>query len=192
MFVGVASLALAGCAAGPPPPRMLPDPATCSQEAAPSVVVVARFYEAFGRHDFQGMACSYGPNIEFTDSIFGTLRGKRALAMWAMVVEQGKDLQVTASQIREEGGVTRAHWDAHYTFPFLGGRNTIDNPIDATFTIEGGKILRHTDVFDLRRWMRMALSPLGGLVTEGTIKSAVQSRLDSFIESHPEFQDTKP
>lgn len=193
--LGVASLALTGCAAAQPPPRMLPDATLCPRDAAEEsgVRVVTRFYEAFARHDFAGMACSYDPGIEFTDSIFGTLKGKRAFAMWAMLLSQGKDLEVVPSQVRADGAVTRAHWDAHYTFHFLAFSNKVDNSVDATFEVRDGKIVRHRDQFDLGRWMKMALWPFGGGISEGTIRSAVQSKLHDFIEEHPEFQEaTRP
>ncbi|APR80774.1 Ketosteroid isomerase-related protein [Minicystis rosea] len=193
MLLGAASLALTGCAAAQPPPKMLFDASLCPRDAAePSGErVVARFYEAFARHDFAGMACNYDPNVEFTDSIFGTLKGKRAFAMWAMLVRPGQDLVVVHSQVRTDGATTRAHWDAHYTFPFLAFNNKVDNAIDATFELKDGKIVRHRDQFDLRRWMKMALWPFGGAASEATVRGAVQSRLDDFIEKHPEFQEPK-
>ena len=189
----VALTALAGCAGTQAQPKALFDAAQCPRDAAePSgEQVVTRFYEAFARHDFPGMACNYAVDVEFTDSIFGTLKGKRALAMWAMLVAQGEDLVVVPSQIRADGGVTRAHWDARYTFAFLAFDNEVHNAVEATFELENGKIVRHRDQFDLRRWMHVALWPLGGAIREATIRSAVQTKLDDFIAKHPEFQEPK-
>lgn len=191
--LGALLFALTGCAASQSPPKALFDAATCPRDAAePSGErVVSRFYEAFARKDFPGMACNYDPNVEFTDSIFGTLEGKRALAMWAMLIAEGTDLVVVPSKVRTEGGVTRAHWDAHYTVPFLAFDNKVHNSIEATFELRGGKIVRHRDKFDLRRWMQMALWPLGGVASESTVRGTVQSKLDDFIAKHPEFQAPK-
>lgn len=152
--------------------------------------VIAGFYEAFSRKDFRGMACSYDPAIELTDSIFGTLRGKRAFAMWAMLTSGGGDLKIQYSSVRGDATSGQAHWDAQYSFPFLMFTNHVENRIDATFALRDGKIIRHRDVFDLRRWMSMALSPLGGVISEDTIRSGVQKKLDKFIEDHPQFQET--
>jgi limonene-1,2-epoxide hydrolase len=189
----VASLALMllGCAATPP--ARAPDVSLRACPATPpnedGAAVVNRFYASFARHDFQGMACCYHHDIEFTDSIFGTLHGKRALAMWAMLVSRPKStLKLQWRDVVIEGNHGRAHWDAQYDFSFLMFDNHVDNSIDATFEFKDGKIYRHRDHFDLERWMHMALAPLGGVVSEGTIKSAVQKKLEEFIDQHPEFQ----
>jgi limonene-1,2-epoxide hydrolase len=178
-----------GCAAATPVP-MLPTPARCAEAAPPPTddVVVARFSEAFDRHDFAAMACAYDPNVEFTDPVFGTLHGKRALAMWAMLTTLGKDLRVQASQIHTDDAGTHAHWDAHYTFAFLLFHNHVDNSVDATFELRGGKVVRHRDAFDLARWKKSALWPFAGAASDATLQHNVEEKLDGFIESHPEFQ----
>jgi hypothetical protein len=182
---------LSACASAPAvPARFELGPCPEARADVDASAVVAGFYEAFARRDFLGMACSYDPNIEFTDSIFGTLRGKRALAMWAMLTSQATDLEVRYSRVRGDAKAGQAHWDARYSFPFLAFTNHVENSIDATFELRGGKIVRHVDTFDLRRWMKMALWPLGGVVAEDTIRSGVQKKLDEFIERHPEFQGT--
>ena len=58
-------VSLSACA--PPAPahfEMGPCAAAPPDAAAPAVI--AGFYDAFSRHDFRGMACSYDPDIEFT------------------------------------------------------------------------------------------------------------------------------
>lgn len=182
---------VSACASAPAvPARFELGPCPEARPDADASAVITGFYEAFARRDFLGMACSYDPEVEFTDSIFGKLRGKRALAMWAMLTSQGTDLRVQFSRVRGDATTGQAHWDAQYSFPFLAATNHVENSIDATFELRGGKIVRHTDTFDLRRWMRMALWPLGGIISEDTIKSGVQKKLDEFIAQHPEFQQT--
>jgi hypothetical protein len=182
---------LSACAAAPAvPARFELGPCPEARADVDASAVIEGFYKAFARRDFLGMACSYDPNVEFTDSIFGSLRGKRALAMWAMLTSQATDLVVQCSRVRGDGSTGQAHWDAQYSFPFLAATNHVENSIDATFDLRDGKIVRHTDTFDLRRWMEMALWPLGGVISEGTIRSGVQTKLDDFIALHPEFQDT--
>jgi ketosteroid isomerase-like protein len=190
-LVGAGLALIVGCASTPPP--RVPDVsmpvcplATPNEDHA---AVINRFYGAFARHDFQGMACCYHHDIEFTDSIFGTLHGKRALAMWAMLVSRpNSTLKLQWSKVKVEGDHGTAHWDAQYEFPFLMFDNHVDNSIDATFEFKDGKIWKHRDRFDLDRWMHMALAPLGGVVSEGTIKGAVQKKLEEFIAEHPEYQ----
>jgi len=182
---------LLACASAPPgPARFETTPCPAPPEGHDNAAVIKGFYDAFARRDFLGMACSYAPDIEFSDSIFGPLKGKRALAMWAMLTSGATDLVVRPSNIGADGDTGHAHWDADYTFSFLFFHNHVENRIDATFTLRDGKIIRHTDVFDLKRWMSMALTPLDGVVSESTIKDTVQGKLNEFIEKHPEFQDT--
>jgi limonene-1,2-epoxide hydrolase len=182
---------LPACASAPSAPvHFETGPCAAAPADADGGAVIAGFYEAFSRRDFRGMACSYDPDIEFKDSIFGTLRGKRALAMWAMLTSQGTDLKIQYSKVRADASSGHAHWDAQYSFPFLAFTNHVDNHIDATFELRAGKIVRHRDVFDLPRWMSMALWPLGGVVSEATIRDGVQKKLDEFIKDHPELQDS--
>jgi len=181
---------LSACASAPSvPARFETAPCPEARAGTDASAVIVGFYEAFSRRDFRGMACSYDSKIELTDSIFGTLRGKRALAMWAMLTSRATDLKLQYSQVRASASTGHAHWDAQYSFPFLAFTNQVDNHIDATFELRDGRIVRHTDVFDLQRWMAMALWPLGGVVSEDTIRDGVQKQLDEFIAEHPEFQE---
>ena len=183
---------LSACAAAPLVPPYF-ETAPCP-EVKPGVdgsAVITGFYEAFSRRDFRGMACWYDPNVEFTDPAFGTLRGKRAFAMWAMLTSQGKGLKIQFSQVRAEGTSGHAHWDAYYSFPFLAFTNQVENRIDATFELRDGKIVRHHDSFDLQRWMKMALWPLDGVISEDTFRGFARKKLDEFIEKYPQFQETK-
>jgi len=184
---------LSACAAAPLVPPYF-ETAPCP-EAKPSLdgsAVITGFYEAFSRRDFRGMACSYDPNIEFTDPVFGTLHGKRALAMWAMLTSQGTDLRIQASQVRADGTAGHAHWDAYYSFPFLAFTNQVENRIDASFELRDGKIVRHQDSFDLQLWMKTALWPLGGVISEDTFRDTAKKKLDEFIAKYPQFQAAKP
>lgn len=164
-------------------------PSTATGEAR-EIETVSRFYEAFDRKDFPAMACCYDPDVEFTDSIFGTLRGKRALAMWSMLVGQAEDLEIRYADVRAQGTRGGAHWTARYTVPFLVFDNQVENSVEATFEFKDGRIKRHRDVFDLDRWMRAALWPAGGVAQQSTVKASVQSALDDYIADHPEFQES--
>ena len=56
----------------------------------------------------------------------------------------------------------RAHWEAWYTFSASGRK--VHNIIDATFEFRDGKIVKHTDRFDLHRWAGLALGLPGTLL----------------------------
>lgn len=127
----------------------------------PNEALLRDFYAAFGRRDAEGMIACYAPEVAFSDPVFPALRGDEARAMWRMLCERGKDLRVEASGIEADDTSGKAHWEAWYTFSGTGAK--VHNIIDATFTFEGGKIARHTDSFDLRRWAGMALGWKGKL-----------------------------
>ena len=121
---------------------------------------IATFYDAFGRKDAETMAACYASDIHFTDPVFGDLYGDEAVAMWRMLCTQASELEVTASDIRANGGNGTASWEAIYTFG--PSERTVHNRIAASFEFdESGLIVRHIDRFDLWRWARMAIGPMG-------------------------------
>lgn len=128
----------------------------------PNAALIERFYASFAARDAEGMKACYHPEIVFSDPAFGELNGPQAGAMWAMLVERGKDLQVTVSDIHADDERGRAHWDARYTFSQT--RRPVLNRIDAEFAFRDGLIVRHTDTFDFWTWSRQALGPAGLLL----------------------------
>src|SRR4051812_33332964 len=127
----------------------------------PNAKVIEDFYAAFSRRDAEGMVACYADDVVFSDPVFTELRGDEARAMWRMLCERGKDLRVEASGIEADDTTGRAHWEAWYTFSATGEK--VHNIIDARFELRGGKIVRHIDTFDLRRWAGMALGWKGKL-----------------------------
>ena len=119
--------------------------------------VIDRFYTAFASRDADAMCACYHPDVEFSDPVFPDLKGGQAGAMWQMLCAGGKDLRVEHTLEGEDG----ARWQAWYTF--RTGR-LVHNIIDAKFELRDGLIVKHTDVFDLWRWTRMALGPSGYLL----------------------------
>lgn len=119
------------------------------------------FYSAFQKRDYETMASCYHPDIVFNDPVFTNLKGYRACAMWRMLCERGKDLEVTYSNLQADERQGSANWEARYTFSASG--LPVHNKIKATFEFADGKIKKHTDEFDLRAWMNMALGSKGKL-----------------------------
>lgn len=118
--------------------------------------LIVAFYTAFQRRDHQAMAACYHPDVVFWDPVFGELKGWRAAAMWRMLCERGKDLQLTFDRVAADGrGSGSAQWEARYTFSATG--RAIHNRITADFEFRDGLISRHTDRFDLHAWLGMAL-----------------------------------
>lgn len=152
--------------------------------------LVRTFYTALQQRDHETMIACYHPQVRFSDPVFTNLRGDEAKAMWHMLCERGQDLQVSFRNVETTQKSGRAHWEAKYTFST--GR-PVHNIIDAEFTFADGLIVTHTDTFDLYRWTRQALGPLGmvagwtPMVQKRVRKTAVSS-LNHFISKHPEYQ----
>lgn len=154
----------------------------------PNAALIERFYAAFAAHDAAGMKACYHPEIVFSDPAFGELRGAEAGAMWAMLLERGKDLEVTAGDIHADDRRGRAHWDARYTFGQTGRR--VLNRIDAEFEFRDGLIIRHTDTFDFWAWARQALGPAGLVlgwtpIIQNKVRSTARAGLEKWMREHP-------
>ncbi|CAN5839301.1 nuclear transport factor 2 family protein [soil metagenome] len=121
--------------------------------------LIEQFYAAFARRDGDAMAACYADDVRFADPVFPKLEGDHARAMWKMLCGRAKDLTVTASDVSWDGSEGHAKWVAHYTFAATGRK--VENIIQATFKIAGGKIVEHQDVFDFWRWSRQALGMPG-------------------------------
>lgn len=152
----------------------------------PNAQRIEKFYEAFGRRDAAAMIACYHPDVEFSDPVFGELRGARAGAMWQMLCARAKDLRVEARDVGADDRLGQAHWDAWYTFSATGRQ--VHNSIDAEFEFRDGLIIRHHDHFDLWRWSRQALGLTGVLlgwssVVREKVKRRAATGLEQFIEA---------
>lgn len=153
--------------------------------------LIEAFYAAFQQRDHARMNACYHPDIHFSDPVFGDLHGRQVQAMWHMLCERGKDLQVTYNQVQADTNSGSAHWEATYTFST--GRK-VHNIIDAAFAFEDGLIIRHQDRFDLWRWTRMALGFSGILLgwtplVQGKVKNTAVANLHKFIAQNPAYQE---
>ena len=151
--------------------------------------LINTFYTAFQQRDFTSMIACYHPQIHFSDPAFD-LHGKQAGAMWHMLCERGKDLKVIFSDVKADANNGQAHWEATYTF---AGKRKVHNIIDATFTFQDGKIIRHQDQFNFWRWSRMALGPAGSLLgwtpfMQKKVRTTAMQGVEKFIANHPEYQ----
>jgi ketosteroid isomerase-like protein len=153
--------------------------------------LIETFYTAFKNSDPATMTACYHPEVEFSDPVFPYLKGKRAMAMWAMLGQRKADPNDrTFESIRADDAKGSAHWEAKYKFPATG--RPVHNKIDAQFEFLDGKIRKHTDSFDFWKWSQQAFGPTGLLLGWGPLKSPVRKRLaqalDKFVEEHPEFR----
>lgn len=154
----------------------------------PNAELVTRFYTAFQQRDAAAMAACYAPGVVFSDPVFPRLEGPRAGAMWQMLCERGADLEVTFRDVSADDARGTAHWDARYTFSQTGRK--VLNRIDAAFEFAGGSIVKHTDSFDLYRWSRQALGPIGLVLgwsplVRNKVRRSAAAALASWEAKHP-------
>lgn len=123
--------------------------------------LIETFYTALNNGDAEKMNSCYHNDIVFEDPAFGVLKGERAKNMWRMLCQNGKGVKVEFSEIEANENVGKAHWEAWYTFSKTA--RSVHNKIDATFEFKDGKIIKHTDHFDMRNWASQALGWKGKL-----------------------------
>lgn len=150
----------------------------------PNEQLIQKFYSAFQARDAAGMTSCYHPQVVFSDPVFGRLEGAQAVAMWQMLCGRAKDLTITFSRVHADDAMGAAHWEARYSF----GKSSraVHNIIDAAFEFRDGLIVRHRDTFDLWRWSRMALGPMGTLLgwtpfLQAAIRKDARRGLDEFM-----------
>jgi ketosteroid isomerase-like protein len=150
--------------------------------------LIQHFYRSFQQRDAGGMVACYGPDVRFSDPVFTDLRGPRAGAMWQMLCARGKDLKIEFRDVRADERAGSAHWDAWYSFSATGRK--VHNSIDATFAFAHGRIVQHTDRFDLHRWAGQALGPVGTLLgwtplLQNKIRAMAAKGLDDYLAKNP-------
>jgi ketosteroid isomerase-like protein len=154
------------------------------EDAGANTELIDRFYGAFGVRDHQTMASCYVADARFSDPVFQDLRGDEVRAMWRMLCERGIDLELAHSGVEADGERGSAHWEADYTFSATGRR--VHNVIEASFRFRDGLIAEHRDEFDLWRWARQALGPVGAVLgwappLQSRIRGQARENLDEFI-----------
>ncbi|MGH2729386.1 MAG: nuclear transport factor 2 family protein [Actinomycetota bacterium] len=152
----------------------------------PHEALIERFYSAFQRRDAEAMVACYHPDIEFSDDVFGRLKGAEARAMWRMLCARGKDLRVEYRDITANDNSGSAHWEATYTFS--GSGRSVHNVIEARFEFSDGLISRHHDRFDFARWAGQALGLPGKLLGRtsffrNAVRRKTRTALDEFLKN---------
>lgn len=124
--------------------------------------LIEKFYSAFQQKDVKAMQNCYADNAVFNDAVFNNLNAEQVRAMWAMLIKSGKDMRVEFKNIAGNSNGGTAEWIAYYTFSATG--NKVVNRIKASFVIENGKIVKHTDRFSFYRWASQSLGLTGILL----------------------------
>ena len=150
-----------------------------------SAETIQQFYEAFSRRDSETMNFCYHPKVQFSDPVFPDLKGFEVAAMWRMLCQRGKDLEIQFSKVKSQDDKGSALWQAQYTFSGTG--NKVHNKIRAQFEFEGDKIIVHRDSFNLYAWCRQALGLKGKLLgwlppVQNAVRAQAAKSLKLYIE----------
>jgi ketosteroid isomerase-like protein len=153
----------------------------------PNAQLLTDFYAAFARRDAESMAACYHPDTEFSDPVFPGLRHARTTAMWRMLCERGKDLELTLRDVQADDRTGRAQWEARYTFSTSGKK--VLNRIHSEFEFKDGKIFRQTDRFDFWAWARQAIGPVGVVLgwtplVRNKVRAQARASLDKYMKEH--------
>lgn len=125
--------------------------------------LIQHFYESFAQNNADEMIACYHDKIEFSDPAFGLLKGDEARNMWKMLIERGKgNIKIEYKNVIVNGDKGSADWTADYVFSKTGRK--VFNRIHADFEFQDGKIIRHTDTFDVWKWSKQALGLTGYLL----------------------------
>ncbi|CAA0143674.1 nuclear transport factor 2 family protein [Tenacibaculum maritimum] len=150
--------------------------------------LIQKFYTSFSNGNIKDMTDCYHKDITFQDPVFGKLKGQRAIKMWEMLLSQKKDsTKVTFSDIKVDTKNGKANWVAEYLYSETNRK--VVNKVSAAFTFKEGKIATHTDSFDLWKWTKQAMGPVGYLIgwtpfMKNKIQKAANHNLDTFIKSN--------
>ena len=156
-----------------------------TEDVMAHAALIARFYAAFGRLDYQAMISCYAPAVHFSDPVFGDLHGAKVGQMWQMLCERATDLRVECGPVRIASDRCGVEWQAWYTYSATG--RVVHNIVAATFVFEHGLIRRHDDVFSLYRWARQALGLPGILLgwtppVQQKIRTQATRALDAYAK----------
>lgn len=149
--------------------------------------ILTDFYQAFQKRDFATMQSCYHKEAQFSDPAFQNLNVQQVKAMWHMLCERGKDLEIVFEVLDD----SRVFWEANYSFSKSGRQ--VENKITASFIFKEGLIIKHTDDFDLWKWAGMAIGPVGSFLgwtpfMKTKIRKMAMSNLKQFISKHPEYK----
>lgn len=153
--------------------------------------LVESFYKAFAAGNTEAMVDCYHSNIQFQDPAFGVLKNEDAKNMWRMLIERSKgQIKILYSNISANENTGRANWTAEYMFTQTGRK--VINVITAEFEFADGKIIRHTDTFDLYKWSKQALGLKGHLLGwTSFMRKQIQQQSGKLLKNYTEKKNLR-
>ena len=152
--------------------------------------ILNKFFSSFQKKDYKCMIDCYHPEIHFKDEVFN-LKGQKAKAMWHVLCESGKDLEISFRDIKVRENSGCAIWEADYTFS--RSNRKVHNKIKSYFEFIDGKIINHIDSFNFWKWSSQSLGTVGLLFGWSSylrkkVSKSANNALNRFIEKHPEYK----
>ncbi|REA59738.1 nuclear transport factor 2 family protein [Dyadobacter luteus] len=149
--------------------------------------LIDQFYSAFAKGDYKTMQSCYADNATFSDAAFVDLNSAEVKAMWEMLCKNGKDFQLSYSNVKDKENGASADWVATYTFSKTG--NKVTNRIHADFKIVNGKIISHRDHFDFYTWAKQAFGTTGLLIGwtgffKNKVRTTARENLAKFMRTN--------
>lgn len=149
--------------------------------------ILSTLLNALKARDGATMASLYHPEATFEDEVF-RLKGAEIGAMWQMLCQRGKDLELTYSGLNSPSqGEGHVHWEPVYSFSGTGRK--VHNRIDTVVELKDGKIWRQRDRFNFWRWSMQALGPAGLALgwtplLRNKVKATARQTLDAFMSKN--------
>lgn len=126
-------------------------------------VLIAKFYNAFAQGDVKTMIECYHTEVHFTDPVFGLLKKEQVFQMWTMLLSRSKGgIDIKFSDVKADEHSGSANWIA--TYHFSKSNRRVINKVAAQFIFKDGRIISHTDHFDLWKWSKQAFGLTGYLI----------------------------
>jgi hypothetical protein len=146
--------------------------------------LIEAFYQSFAKGDAEGMVSCYDDAIIFSDPAFGELKGDNAKNMWRMLIANSKgNTKISFDHVQADDKTGSANWVAEYIFSQTGRK--VINKISASFEFANGKIVRHTDRFNLWKWSRQALGWKGWLLGwTPLMKNKIQKQTNKLLSAY--------
>jgi hypothetical protein len=124
---------------------------------------IIKFYTSFANADVAQMCECYHPKIQFSDPVFGQLKGDDVCQMWKMLIEKSNgNMKIDFSEVNANEHLGSALWIAQYNFGKTNRK--IVNTVTAKFLFKDGLIIKHTDDFDIWKWSQQAFGIKGLLL----------------------------
>jgi ketosteroid isomerase-like protein len=153
--------------------------------------LIHHFYQSFALGEAEEMVACYDDEIVFTDPAFGALKGNDAKDMWRMLIHRSKgNLKISFDNVKADDTNGSANWVAEYEFAQTGRK--VINQIAAHFEFKNGKILKHTDHFDLWKWTRQAMGWRGFLLGwTPFIQHKIRTQTNQLLKSYQNRMNSK-